>query len=117
MSFAALETMTEMARRNRNSRRPDRSERTDGVLGSADASTEWNGLQWVVRTVSGAAATKEYRCPGCDQLIRPGTGHIVAWLAEGNADDRRHWHRTCWEHRAHRNPDVLRSRSAPRYGR
>lgn len=109
--------MIEMARRNRNSRGPDRPERVGGASGSVEATIEWDGLQWAVRSISGSAATKEYRCPGCDQLIRPGTAHIVAWVADRNADDRRHWHRTCWEHRAHRNPDVLRSRSAPRYGR
>ena len=27
----------------------------------------------------GAAATKAYRCPGCNQLIPPATPHVVAW--------------------------------------
>ena len=43
----------------------------------------------MVRQIPGAAATKEYRCPGCDQEILPGTPHVVAWPAEaprgGNA--------------------------------
>ncbi|HMA46419.1 MAG TPA: hypothetical protein VKP11_04350 [Frankiaceae bacterium] len=50
---------------------------------------------WVVRPVTGAAATKAYRCPGCQQEIRPATPHVVTWPA-GQVDERRHWHTTCW---------------------
>ena len=28
--------------------------------------------EWLVRTVPASGAQKEYRCPGCDQEIRPG---------------------------------------------
>ncbi|HEY6275628.1 MAG TPA: ATP/GTP-binding protein [Streptosporangiaceae bacterium] len=58
---------------------------------------------WVVRLVPGAAATKAYRCPGCDQEITPGTGHLVAWPAHtpGPAE-RRHWHSPCWQRRLQR---------------
>jgi hypothetical protein len=61
---------------------------------------------WVVRSVPGSAAGKDYRCPGCQQLIRPGTGHVVAWPADelGSVADRRHWHVACWEARARRRP-------------
>ena len=31
---------------------------------------------WLVRNVP--AGDKTYRCPGCDQEIRPGSGHVVA---------------------------------------
>jgi hypothetical protein len=51
--------------------------------------------EWVVRPVAGQHATKEYRCPGCDHEIRPGTPHVVAWRDE-DVDDRRHWHTPCW---------------------
>lgn len=51
---------------------------------------------WTVRSVQPARATKEYRCPGCNQEIRPGTGHVVAWR-EGDDEGRRHWHRGCWD--------------------
>jgi hypothetical protein len=54
--------------------------------------------EWVVRSVSGSAATKAYRCPGCSQEIVPGTPHVVAWPAdepEGSVE-RRHWHTGCW---------------------
>lgn len=55
---------------------------------------------WMVRSISGTAATKTYRCPGCHQEIVPGTSHVVAWPAdEVEGDDnseRRHWHTGCW---------------------
>jgi hypothetical protein len=50
---------------------------------------------WVVRRVTGSAATKPYRCPGCDQEIRPATPHTVAYVM-GELEDRRHWHTPCW---------------------
>jgi hypothetical protein len=71
---------------------------------------------WVVRSVAGAAASglKTYRCPGCDQEIRPATPHVVSWPAyardsdldpwdtESAADLRRHWHTACWRARDRR---------------
>lgn len=60
---------------------------------------------WLVRTVPGAAATKVYRCPGCDHEIGVGVPHLVAWqagaLSTGVAD-RRHWHTPCWRARSRR---------------
>ena len=38
---------------------------------------------------------KEYRCPGCDHPIRPGSWHLVV-VPAGSPDDRRHWHTECW---------------------
>lgn len=73
--------------------------------------------EWVVRRVTGSAATKPYRCPGCDQEIRPATPHVVSWpadRAEGLAE-RRHWHSACWRARGRRQPRVQRGRGAPRY--
>jgi hypothetical protein len=57
-----------------------------------------------VRTVPGDAAQKTDRCPGCDQEIRPGVGHVVAWPTQGwgDLDDRRHWHTSCWRARDRR---------------
>ncbi|RFS81897.1 ATP/GTP-binding protein [Actinomadura spongiicola] len=72
--------------------------------------------EWIVRAVSGAGAVKAYRCPGCDQEIPPGVGHVVAWRADDrDGEDRRHWHRPCWQARTRRAPRVRRSRDAPRY--
>jgi hypothetical protein len=63
---------------------------------------------WLVRAVPGAAALKPYRCPGCDQVIPPGTAHVVAWPADAapgvGPAERRHWHRSCWRARARRRP-------------
>jgi hypothetical protein len=79
----------------------------------------WRGVEYRVRAVSGAAtaASGPYRCPGCDQLLPAGVGHLVAWPADDlEASDRRHWHTTCWNARDRRSPGVQRSRNAPRYG-
>jgi hypothetical protein len=73
---------------------------------------------WAVRQIPGGAADKTYRCPGCDQLILPGTAHVVAWPVDGRGgtEERRHWHGGCWQARHRRGPGVERSRNAPRYG-
>ena len=46
---------------------------------------------------------KVYTCPGCQQEIPVGTGHLVV-VPVGAADLRRHWHRPCWENRKNRMP-------------
>ncbi len=45
-----------------------------------------------VRSVQG---DKEYRCPGCQQLVRPGAAHLVV-VPDEDPRDRRHWHTPCW---------------------
>ena len=70
---------------------------------------------FVVRRVAGTASARSYRCPGCDQELRPGTPHVVAW-PDGQPDDRRHWHTACWDARDRRGVKVHRSKNAPRYG-
>lgn len=73
-----------------------------GVLGGQQTYRTRDG-DFLVRSVSGAAARKEYRCPGCRQQIAVGTPHVVAWPAEdlswvaSAVDARRHWHRGCWD--------------------
>ena len=78
---------------------------------SAERVETWRGEEYVVRRVTGSAATKPYRCPGCHQTIKPATPHTVAWpvLASLHAgrdasglDERRHWHNGCWAAREHR---------------
>ena len=44
---------------------------------------------------------REYRCPGCDQLIRPGTPHLVV-VPDDGIDLRRHWHTPCWQREVRR---------------
>jgi hypothetical protein len=76
----------------------------------------WQGEEWFVRMVSGAAAAgKRYRCPGCDQEIPSGVPHVVAWPEYGGVDDRRHWHKACWNAKDRRTTKVQRSRNAPRH--
>jgi hypothetical protein len=70
--------------------------------------------EWLVRHVSAAASVKTYRCPGCQQEIRPGVAHVVAWPTDGRGDatDRRHWHTACWT-RTFRGPRVSRPSPSP----
>ncbi|HEY7147710.1 MAG TPA: ATP/GTP-binding protein [Streptosporangiaceae bacterium] len=64
---------------------------------------DWPDGIWVVRQVPGAAAAKTYRCPGCDQEIRPGTPHVVVWPEQTpGLSERRHWHGGCWQRRPRR---------------
>jgi hypothetical protein len=57
-----------------------------------------------VRRVTG---DKEYRCPGCDHVVRRGVWHLVI-VPAGDADARRHWHTECWR-RELRRYGLLRS--------
>ena len=97
-------------RRGRGGSRPGGSDpprRPDPVEGAADG-------DWAVRAITGSATGKTYRCPGCDQEIRPATPHVVAWPAYARdsdldpwdtdlaADLRRHWHTSCWQARGRR---------------
>ncbi|MEP7091056.1 MAG: hypothetical protein ABI776_13220 [Nocardioidaceae bacterium] len=77
---------------------------------SSEHIESYRGRAYVVRRVTGSAATSAYRCPGCQQTIRPATPHTVAWPelpttfdrdATG-LDERRHWHHGCWAARDHR---------------
>jgi len=56
-----------------------------------------------VRRIQPYQATKAYVCPGCNQEIPKGQGHLVV-VPVADPDHRRHWHRGCWEHRAQRRP-------------
>lgn len=85
----------------RHHRRPEDGGRREA--GVPELTEEFAGADYVVRPVSGERATKTYRCPGCDQEVRPGVPHVVAWPADGDAEvDRRHWHRPCWQARERR---------------
>lgn len=45
-----------------------------------------------IRTVRGE---REYRCPGCDHVVRAGSQHLVV-VPVDDVDARRHWHTECW---------------------
>lgn len=68
--------------------------------------------EWTVQQVRGG--DRAYRCPGCDQLIAPGTAHVAAWRADAvwgddaALDSRRHWHTACWAARGTRRPTRRR---------
>jgi hypothetical protein len=114
-----------MPRHNR--RGGDPTPVASGARSLAEQRMSWRGEEFTVRAVTGS--DKTYRCPGCDQEIRAGQPHIVAWPTgrdsagpastgdnpSGRAEDRRHWHHPCWTARERRAPGVQRSRSAPRY--
>lgn len=98
-----------MARRNQ--RRKDEGEDLKSASSYGHRRVvEMSDGEWVVQSITGAASTKMYRCPGCDQEIRPATPHIVAWpFDNGMSDDtrlqeRRHWHTPCWNARMRRGP-------------
>lgn len=88
------------------SSRPSKHLRPPRPLSSGHAgATQKADGRWLFRAITGAAATKDYRCPGCQQVISPGTPHIVAWpdqpslSAATGVEERRHWHTACWERR------------------
>lgn len=56
-----------------------------------------------LRRVQPHAARKAYRCPGCNQEIAPGLGHLVI-VPLADPAGRRHWHLPCWERRDSRRP-------------
>lgn len=87
-----------------------------GRYGGFQSSVSWQGEDWNIRHVAGASAQgKTYRCPGCDQLIPDGVPHVVAWPNHSGVDERRHWHKACWNARDRRTTRVQRSRNAPRF--
>jgi hypothetical protein len=69
--------------------------------------TGWDDEACEVRRIQPYEATKAYLCPGCNQEIVPGTGHVVAVPREA-PDLRRHWHHACWRMRHRRRPGRLR---------
>ena len=54
-----------------------------------------------VRRVQPYQARKHYLCPGCNQGIAPGVGHLVV-VPSVDPGLRRHWHHGCWAHRHRR---------------
>jgi hypothetical protein len=91
----------------RQNRRRDNAPRPSPA--AAHRVEQWHGEDFAVRSVTGAAAIKPYRCPGCDQLIPAAVPHVVAWPnAHQDADERRHWHTACWAARDRRPPSRRR---------
>ena len=87
-------------------RRPSKHLRSPRPLstGLPRAAAKADG-RWIVQNVAADSAVKDYRCPGCNRTVRPGTPHVVVWPDQpgiGSAsavDERRHWHASCWNRR------------------
>lgn len=62
-----------------------------------------DGIEVEVRRVQPYQAAKPYLCPGCGGTVAAGTGHLVV-VPTAAPDERRHWHRSCWERRLRRRP-------------
>lgn len=94
-----------MPRKNRRRREAAKPLPKDGAVYFGTQTQEgpsWTfGEPYLVRRIGSSAAAKFYVCPGCNQNIPPGLAHVVAWPKEAGrgADDRRHWHRGCWDRR------------------
>lgn len=61
------------------------------------------GEEVAVHAVHPFQARKDYICPGCQQTVAAGTGHLVV-VPRQDASRRRHWHRPCWAKRSTRRP-------------
>ncbi|WP_231580530.1 hypothetical protein [Corynebacterium kalinowskii] len=87
-----------MAKRsNKYHRPPPRELPKDGAaFWGTRTQTDRFGVEYLVRQMGASRATKFYICPGCNQNIPPGIAHVVAW-EPGREDDRRHWHKPCWQ--------------------
>ena len=59
--------------------------------------------EFEVRRIQPYQARKPYVCPGCNQRIDVGLGHLVV-VPRLEPDLRRHWHHACWEFRHRRRP-------------
>ncbi|MEU4040320.1 ATP/GTP-binding protein [Streptomyces collinus] len=76
-----------------------------------ESSEVWNGEAWTVRhAASGGAEGQMYRCPGCDQALPSGVSRVVAWPSNSAVQERRHWHKACWNARNRSSARVSRTR-------
>jgi hypothetical protein len=93
-------TLDAVTRRTNKYTRPARPLRTEWA-----GSSQKSDGNWITRSVDADHATKTYRCPGCNQEIKPGTPHIVVWPhtppigSTSGVEHRRHWHTGCWNAR------------------
>ncbi len=95
--------MTKARSGGRGSRRGVRTPPPSWVLDGATTADELDGEPVEVRRLQPYQATKAYRCPGCHATIPARTGHLVV-VPVGQPDERRHWHRSCWDRRRRRRP-------------
>lgn len=73
------------------------------MIGAGAWRDDDGGAEVEVRRVQPYQAVKPYLCPGCGGTIPARAGHLVV-VPLAAPDDRRHWHRSCWERRGRRRP-------------
>lgn len=93
-----------MARSRRGRRRPwaqpHRDLDQDRLASMPRLEAGRDGVEYHVQYLG--PASKEYRCPGCLQMIAVGAPHVVVWPEEAafgvdvGVEARRHWHTACW---------------------
>lgn len=83
-----------MSRRNR--RREDEARPLSGGYASRRREGDF-----IVQSIPGSQADKQYICPGCNQRIAVGVPHVVVWPQYRGVDERRHWHNPCWARGRH----------------
>lgn len=76
---------------------------SDGRPRSSFVTDPLTGATAELRRIQPYQATKAYRCPGCNQEIGTGTGHVVI-VPLADPAERRHWHGSCWTRRSSRRP-------------
>jgi hypothetical protein len=82
-----------MPRRHRSAR--EREAPAPPLARPRGTAPEWASAEGVRVLASTGEGGKTYRCPGCQQEIRPGTPHLVVMERE-ELEGRRHWHTPCW---------------------
>jgi hypothetical protein len=82
-----------MPRRHRAAR--DRADLPEAQGRPLNLAPDWAQAEGAVVRAASVGQGKAYRCPGCQQLIQPGTPHLVV-VEEGDVAGRRHWHTPCW---------------------
>nr|WP_081477166.1 ATP/GTP-binding protein [Dietzia alimentaria] len=93
-----------MPRRHRRANDERPLPRRDGLGGRGfESGPAGDPDRYHVRRIPGSRASKDYRCPGCDHVVKSGTAHVAAWPDRPGGDsERRHWHDGCWSARARR---------------
>lgn len=87
----------------RHGHRSDRGLCCSCCMGVPGLMWNWADEDTEVRRMQPYEARKPYLCPGCQQAIPAGTGHLVT-VPKPAPEERRHWHHGCWMNRQRRRP-------------
>lgn len=92
------------SRRRGQRQKPERAPlKLEELQEIADLAATGEALGLDVRRIHPTQARKAYVCPGCQQAVSIGTGHVVV-VPRDAPDMRRHWHTSCWLMRDRRRP-------------